>query len=334
MVMIEMTQDELDDLLREINRTTRHFPVPPEEFDPLTAHPDDLKLYGFPPEPNQSADPDLYDFWNEMVSPPLSYPKGDFDYAPALAQNIQSAGAAVSRRRHQSSRNWSGGYITPRDGRMFTDVLGSWIVPAVAAPAGSPPGAEFGSSTWIGFDGQRRYQDSTLPQIGTAQFLNLGGVPGSTTISWVQWWPGPPLTLPTLPVNPGDRMLAWLTVVSATDVILRIRRLGVVPGPFFPFLRSAPAPAEVSGATAEWVMERPARWPTDVLYELPDYTPVSFQGARALSARAPGLPYRVETLTGSRLIRMYRTAQNPHRAVTISSAQRLVPFNVNTSFVP
>ena len=74
--------------------------------------------------------------------------------------------------RRESSLNWSGAYVTPRNGRQFTEVHGRWEVPAVAVPSGTSGSPEFRSSIWIGLDGQRRYFDSSLPQIGTAQVLN------------------------------------------------------------------------------------------------------------------------------------------------------------------
>jgi peptidase A4-like protein len=342
MVTIAMSYDDLERILIDINSATDRFPPPPQGFDPLQARPGELETYGLPPMPDQATQPELFDFWHEMHSRPLSFPSVNFDYAPTVAQNAQSAAAVQARTRYQSSRNWCGAYVTPRSGRMLIEVLGSWKVPEVAVPSGAPLDAEYGCSTWIGFDGQRRYLDSTLPQIGTGQFLNLDGVPGPTTTSWIQWWPGPPLTLPSLPVSPLDTIMCWLTVVNATQVILRIKNASASSGPYLPFLWTAPqlpmlhpptpVQAQVSGATAEWVMERPAKWPTDELYELPDYGCVKLTGAIAKSATAPGQPSRVETLFGARLIRMYKVAEDPHRAVTISVAKRCGPHTVKTSY--
>jgi hypothetical protein len=339
-----MSYDDIDlyRLLRQINDDTERFEKPREGFDPLNPQPGELEAVGLPPMPDPTTEPEVYEFWKQLVAPPLSFPDVEFEYPPIVAQNIQSAGAVSTSTRYQGSLNWSGASITPRDGRQFVEILGAWKVPTVSVPPGGSAGAEYGSSTWIGFDGQRRYRDSTLPQIGTGQFLNVGGVSGPTTISWIQWWPGPPLTLTSLPVHPGNTILCWLTVVNQTQIILRIKNASTMSGPFLPFLWTAPmvplAPpppqtqALVSGATAEWVMERPAKWPTPDLFELPYYNGVEFTGALGRTAHAPGLSMRTETLFGCRLIRMYRVAENPHRAVTVSVAKRLGAHAVRTTY--
>ena len=98
-----------------------------------------------------------------------------------------------------------------------------------------------------------------------------------------------------------------------------------------------PVQAEVSGATAEWVMERPTSLVTNQLYPLPNYGQVEFRQCYALSARAPGSPGRLERLIGPKLIKMFKIEQNPHRRVTISKATRpAVPPSlsvVRTTFV-
>jgi Peptidase A4 family len=340
MVMIVVTPEDEDPnaQLERINTNTRRFEVP-EGFDPLTALPEDLAQYGLPPKPDPATQPELYAFWLEMFSRSLTFEVANFSRALPQAYYNRSAGAA-GRSRHQASLNWSGAYITPRDGRMFTQVLGSWYVPTVLPPPGAPPQAAYGSSTWIGFDGQRSYLDSTLPQIGTAQFLNLVGLPGSTTESWIQWWPLLPVTLGML-VVPGDLMMAWLIVLNSTDVFFAIMNhsrllyssfIWSAPMVSMPPQVPSPVQANVSGATAEWVMERPAIIPTPDLFDLPDYGTVVFSNCYAVSALAPGGTGRVDTLVGAKLIRMYKVEGNPDRAVTISVAERLGADRVKTSF--
>ena len=309
--MIQLPPEDPDELLERLNRETRRL-HPPPGFDPLTASQAERDQFGLPPKPDPEHEPELYEFWVELFSSPLSFEEGDFSFVGPQPHNFHRAGAAGVRSRHESSRNWSGTYITPRDGRMFTDVLGSWRVPAVAPPAGQPPGAEYRSSTWIGFDGQRSYLNSTLPQIGTGQFFNaVGFPPGQAWISWIQWWPLPPLTILSLPVAPGDRIMCWLLVLNRTDVLFIIKNH--TQGPLHMFIMTAPkvimppwilvpVQAEVSGATAEWVMERPTSLVTNQLYPLPNYGQVEFRQCYALSARAPGSPGRLERLIGPKLI--------------------------------
>lgn len=334
---------QLDWIRQTTLRLPQNLPLP-EGFNPLTADREQLSHHGFPPRPDPATQRELSDVWIELFSPPL-----EFDLLPdltaeldfALPIQFRSAGNATTPSRREGSLNWSGGYITPRDGQMFTHVVGSFEVPTVSAPPGMPEQGEYASSTWIGIDGQRSYLHSTLPQIGTAQHLNLGGTHGRTTTAWVQWWPLVPFTFRHFTVNPGDRVTCWLSVVDSTHVLAIIKNTTtggirmlvmqapmVIDPPRFP----DPIQAEVSGATAEWVTERPAHLECPELYELPDYDEVVFKHCYAVSALGPDSAGRVEKLVGPRLIRMYRVAEDPHRSVTISVAERLGEESVKTFY--
>ena len=109
--------------------------------------------------------------------------------------------------------------------------------------------------------------------------------------------------------------MASLCVLSETRVhgIIENRTTGEI----LPFTMDAPTDRssrmqlKVSGATAEWIVERPADEITGELYELPDYGTVPFTNCCALSAEMPvgGVPGpgREQTLDGARLIRMYKS---------------------------
>ena len=295
------------------------FPRPPAEFNPLTASPEDLDLYGIPPQPDPDQQPTLSRFWIKMYSRPLVF------VVPPPSEAIQP------RIRREASLNWSGAYITPRNGQQFTEVHASWEVPRVAVPAGMPGSAEYRSSIWIGLDGQRRYFESSLPQLGTAQSVNA-----PTTVpqfhTWCQWWlrDNPqtyiPVTL-SVGVAPGQLVMASLRVLNETRVhgIIENRTTGAI----LPFTMDAPTDTlsgmqlKVSGATAEWIVERPA---DAELYELPNYGTVHFTNCFALSAKmlvggVPG-PGQEQTLDGARLIRMYRITRHPSQTIVISKAER------------
>jgi hypothetical protein len=341
MAMIELPPD--DDPLSRIRADIETFDVP-DDFNPITASDEALELYGFPPRPDADASPELHAFWVAMFSPPLEYV--DIEIRLALPRELMEpgSGAIGTRTHHEGSLNWSGAYVTPRDGQMFNDVTGAWYVPAVFPPPGGSPTAMYGSSTWVGLDGQRSYFHSTLPQVGTGQFLNLPTFPpGSTTMSWFQWWPELPITIPAR-VVPGDFMMAWAHVLDPIRVLMvlvnasrrwlaalvwrapRYARPPLVPG----FIR-----ANVSGATAEWVMERPAVVPFSVLFDLPDYSPVTFRRCYAARTLVPGGPWlAVQTVENPRLIRMYRDAFNPRRTVTTSVARRVSATRVMTFYQP
>jgi hypothetical protein len=243
------------------------------------------------------------------------------------------------------SLNWSGAYITPRNGQQFTEVHATWEIPSVAAPAGMPASDEYRSSIWIGLDGQRRYFESSLPQLGTAQIVNAPD-PDTAPLfhTWCQWWlrDNPQTYVPAIlsvEVAPGQRVMASMRVLNETRVhgIIENRTTGEI----FPFTMDAPVhkssgmQVKISGATAEWVVERPAN--EGALYELPDYGTVHFTNCFALSAEmpvggGPG-PGREQTLDGARLIRMYKIESNPSRTVMISKARRLDGNQFETWYV-
>jgi hypothetical protein len=250
---------------------------------------------------------------------------------------------------HATSSNWSGAYIMPKRGPMFTEVHGSWCVPT-AAPPDRPADGEYRCSTWIGLDGQRRYLDSSLPQIGTTQIVTVrdGYASSPTARAWWQWWVRdvdnpPPIDL-KLPVKPGDCMMCSLIVVNRTTVrfFIKNQSTGKFVAPFDEPAPIAGKPAvqvtepavqvQVSGATAEWIVERPNVWHEDKLYQWPKYGTVSFKNCLAVSAPAPGSAGRSETLAGARLINMFEVRENPHRIADISVAKRISDREVETSY--
>ena len=318
--MTQQSGDRNYGLQGEVNEWVHFFPQPPEGFNPLTARPEDLARYGIPPKPDPDQHPVLTRFWTKMYSLPLV-----FVAPPSLEVSLPP----IPR---EASLNWSGAYITPRNGQQFTEVHATWEIPLVAAPAGMSGSAEYRSSIWIGLDGQRRYFESSLPQLGTAQFVNAPAPPFHT---WCQWWlrDNPQTYDPQLlsvGVAPGQRVMASLRVVNETQVhgIIENRTTGAI----LPFIMDAPTDGssgmqlKVSGATAEWIVERPAgdENPAE-LYELPNYGTVHFTNCFALSAKmlvggVPG-PGQEQTLDGARLIRMYKSERNPSRTVIISKAE-------------
>jgi hypothetical protein len=333
MVMTAQKENDRRALVEEeISKRIRFFDPPPGDFNPLTAEPEELEKYGIPPRPNARKFPALARFWTEMFSPPLKFVEAKFLFTadPVLISYRLLMTASDQR---ESSSNWSGAYVTPRNGRQFTGVHGRWEVPAVSVPAGTSGTPEFRSSIWIGLDGQRRYFDSSLPQIGTSQCLNSPTDP--PFFVWWQWWarnnPGTfnPAHIP-LTILPGQRMMASLIVLSETQVqfLFENRTTGEIVQPF---VMAAPMDSsgmqfKVSGATAEWIVERPTNANTYEPYELPDYHEVHFSDCFATSAvmppaQLPG-PGLEETLDGARLINMYKVKRNPSRTVTISRTGR------------
>jgi hypothetical protein len=327
--------------LIDINRNTKRFPQVPESFDVENAARSDLYTYGLPPRPDRNDYPDLYNFWLELVEPPLQRVDVQFELYPQ-DDNALRTGGFRSNSRQQSSRNWSGVSMTPRDGRMFTEVAGAWHVPTVSAPADG----HYRSSTWIGLDGQRSYLDATLPQIGTAQRVTLtGSLSVLETRAWVQWYPEiSELFIPNMGFSPGHRAAAYVTVLPPATpggpqrVFMFLTNLSIqnqfgfhpyaafewnVPPTAWPDPATSPLlQPEVAGGTVEWVMERPTREGTDELRNFPDYNQVVFEPCFGLTAHRPGEIGRLEEFTGPSLMRMSTDGRIPNQAVVVSRTER------------
>jgi hypothetical protein len=306
--------------------------VPPGEFDPLAASQEDLQNLGFPLRPDPRLRPAAYAFWRKMFARPMEF--DPFNFEPGQTAKTERRAFFGQLPRRQTSLNWSGAYITPRDGTIFLELWGQFQVPTPNVPKDGDAAAKYRCSTWIGFDGQRRYHESTLPQIGTSQNIDpVAGVPTRSFSAWWQWWsldiPGAPLPLAAPEIHPGDLIMCFMQV--AND------RMGVsfaianaTTGRVVQFFQNSPLdlygnPYTVSGATAEWVTERSSDPPILTPLELPDYGTVNFHdcGASAINIDTGATVER--TLSAAKLIDMevVREDKGPERTVKISIAKPL-----------
>jgi hypothetical protein len=302
-------------------------PQPPAGFDPLSATAVELEHFGLPRRPDPDRYEAAYGVWQRMMSQPLeivpaTFPvlTEKFDYrisAQALALKIAASYQL------ETSANWSGGYITANHTGPFWMMFGSWTIPTPNQPAGAPAG-DYRCATWVGLDGLRRYSDS-LPQLGTTQRVVVGGGGTTRTVeAWWQWWIRganyPPVPFPApFTVQIGDPIMCGLAMVSPTRVRVFIRN--DTNGLFARYDVDAPpaatllgAIAELRGAHAEWIAERPMQLGSTLLYPLADYGSVDFGDCLTI------VPAQVRDLRGARFIRMREIRQAPLRSTIISSA--------------
>lgn len=233
--------------------------------------------------------------------------------ADALAFGIK---VRLLASRTQNSRNWSGAWILPRNGRRFVAVWGAWTVPEVQQqPDGDakPPVANgldaARCSHWIGIGGHRRHSKS-LPQVGT--MAAVGGDGTARYYAWYQWWEPTgsygPLRITNLELNAGDRVIAAVTVKGHDKVRLHIsngstRELRSIEWQ----ANAGVAPVDVDGKSAEWVVEQPSWLDLDKkahLFPLPRFDSLRFDGCHAEAAPAIGAVAEARDLTGARLVRM------------------------------
>jgi hypothetical protein len=322
-------QQDLDALLEQIVARTTLFPLPPENFNPLTASKEELEHFGLPLEPDADRQPSLHEFWRRMYKPPLQFVPIQFAFKNiARLTTINHRQQALGlRTRRQTSSNWSGAYIKPRDGQVFTEIWGQWQVPTPSVPPTEVgEGHYYRCSTWIGLDGQRRYYQSSLPQIGTEQ--SIDDASGTSEFSaWWQWWVRdqyfPPVDM-GLSIHAGDLIMCNLRVVppGRNKVRFQLRNESTMSQAIeYADAPTLPIPLQVSGATAEWITERPAIFPTPILYEFPHYNTVLFSDCVAVTTPLSGGPGVERRLEGCRLINMWEARVLPQRTAKISVAR-------------
>jgi hypothetical protein len=330
------------DYFDEIARRAHPYPLPPADFDPLSATDAQLEQYGLPVRPDPESEPELFQYWSWLLGEPFNMITPEFPTrggsAPPAPANQAGRSGRRSVRGRENSRNWSGLYIVPQRPNKFVQVIGSWHVPQPSVPPVLPEGAvpnddEYQSSTWIGIDGHRNYPNSSMPQIGTGQIIRVaGGIKKVSTSAWWDWWSKDdqfppqnrknlPATITNFPVAVGDEISAGVTVQSADEVRFYIKNQ--TTGLFTTFLVVAPGPILPLGSTAEWIMERPTVIGQRRMYPMPDYTDVVFRHCFARSASTIGGTLTTQRLDNARAIRMFETFPNPHRTSFVSMPKKM-----------
>ena len=272
----------------------------------------------------------------------------------SLDQGVEEAPGTVGARRGGHSPNWSGTSIAATDALMFTQVVGSWKEPKIARVGDSTH--ESRSSVWIGLNGQRAFDASALPQIGTTQLIEANAAAAKHYV-WFEWWANTKKTDENIPrrvlpiyinriFQPGHEVLCCIELVPRNPAIIpgnppeslpTVARMCIKNEtthefimPFYvypPMLRGAGV--DVSGSTAEWVVERPDSL-ANPDFTLPkfidsngDRTPVTFADCVAALAADPGSPILAEaTLNVSRRVSMIRRRPNQGLVEVIARTPR------------
>ncbi|TGD96727.1 G1 family glutamic endopeptidase [Methylobacterium nonmethylotrophicum] len=296
----------------------RLHPLPPADLDLARTDARTLARYGLP-VPRPGDGPAASAFRRAILEPPPDRPLRLVPALPraSVAPRLRAfTHAAVPVRR---SANWAGGTLTAGHGRSFVGVMARWRVPAVTG--GGPPAR---ASTWIGLDGQGFYRNASLPQIGTLQTWDGQRARYET---WVQWWARGEANAPLplgLAVAPGDAVSAIVTLLDPATVRFNLKN--ETTGTLLqPFDVAAPGGRHVSGASAEWILERPSPPGADGWhpYPLAALAPFPFTACLAQS-RAPGETALTEhDLARASLVRMIALGTRPARARTIAYPARV-----------
>ena len=141
------------------------------------------------------------------------------------------------------SENWSGYAVT---GSSFTNVTGSWTVPAVncAITPGTRSTPAY-SSFWVGIDG---YSSKTVEQIGTDSDCD-GSTP--TYYAWYEFYPANSVEIASLEISPGNEMSAQVSY-SGSEFTVTIAN--VTTGRSYSKTGSV---RKADRSSAEWIAEAP-----------------------------------------------------------------------------
>jgi hypothetical protein len=347
-------------LIKDIEARFHGFQAPGTTIDPTMSTPDELRRFGLPPKPHSSAAPLLQKVWGQVFGRALR-PQA-FMVEPNLIRATRFrlfekavATASFAGMNCEASSNWSGAYISANQDKRFLQVWGTWTVPAnlqLPPPAfQGPANIPYFCANWIGLDGQRRYLDSSLPQMGTVSILQPDGT--TTAESWAQWWARDSANTAPVPLGlavvPGDIVACVLTAWSPTSVRGVMVNLSASPPTAVPVVMDAPlvtlsngssVQPEIAGATAEWIVERPKVPPQPSQppsrYNFPDYGQSGFDFCLAVEGDSVDI-FSLFTgisrdLTGARRIRMFDVLGNPVRTQYISMASKLDNLTLQTNY--
>jgi hypothetical protein len=333
------------------------FEVPGEAFDPSVAPRELLRAYGLPPRPDAKTQPLLRRVWNKGFGRPIALRSFMFETALVRASiyrpsSRQADRASPEETRFEKSSNWSGAYITANRYRKFMQVWGHWRIPSnlhvPPTPFAGEPGISYMCSNWIGLDGQRRYLDSSLPQIGTASTLLADGT--TTAEAWTQWWARGDADTAPLPIGlkvaPGDEVLCVLTALDPQTVVFVMVNLSAVPvpegmavlgiSPSVTLSDNSVVHPDIAGATAEWIVERPRVLGQSTQYNFPDYRHTEFSSCVAIEADSVDISSLVrgvpQELRGERFIRMFDVLANPSRTAYISMPRKLNDTSIGVKY--
>jgi hypothetical protein len=347
--------DGVEKILGDLRKRFRGFPIPPKGvLDVAKASPALLAEFGVPPKPDRFRQPVQYRLWSTAFGRTLQFVKFaiEDEVIPDYRPFFRREGPSLTR--FETSRNWSGASLDANADKTFVQIWGQWTVPTPQPPAGAslPPMGEeidYQCACWIGLDGQRLYRNSSLPQIGTLQAVTVepDGTQSFHTEAWTQWWDrgdttSVPLRIKHFPVDHGDVISCVLTVLTPHSALLNIVNQSAKPFPRFAAILaiapdvtlpgSATLQLSISGATAEWIMERPAIPGTDTLRPFPDYGGTDFVGCFAFEAFTGGVSPVAQFLVSPRFIRMYEVRGFPQRTAYISMPNRIDDASFNVAY--
>ena len=204
---------------------------------------------------------------------------------PGLGHNpavVEQSTATIDK----NSPSWAGFAGT---GATFSDVVGSWVQPAVTCPTNQQQDAAF----WVGIDG---YQSNTVEQTGTDSDCNKGNKKhpgGAHYYAWWQMYPGSSNVI-AHPVGPLDSMTAEVSTNGSTFTLtLTDNTQGWTNS------TTQTPTTTAAAASAEWIVEAPTI--KGKPSKLANFGSVSFSGLSVTSNPSSFTPVQFTMTKGKKV---------------------------------
>lgn len=234
-----------------IDGVVNKFPVPPQDFNPLTASNEQLSTYGFPMRPT-TRDAEAYSNWLELVADYDSTPVPQIEVMDGpISRPMEQVGDISTRAVSSYSSNWSGymSNLGTSSSNCYTQVQGDYIQPTIASISGASNANVVGY--WVGLGGSN--QNRPLVQAGTATTGK------SDYWAWYEYLSpkhlNPAIRITSLAIHPGDRIHVYISFQKANDKFNYYIANNTTG-------KSASGIVEIDGdeyfdgSTAEWITER------------------------------------------------------------------------------
>lgn len=233
-----------------IDGVVNKFPVPPDDFDPLTATDEQLSVYGFPTRP-VTRDVEAYSSWLALVE--------DYDSTPIPVIEVMDrpvSGAMVTDSNSAAragsiySSNWSGyeSNLGTSSSSHYTQVQVDYTQPTISSISGTSNSNVIGY--WVGLGG---HNTGSLVQAGTA-------TTGSNDYwAWYEYLSAsnlnPAIRITSLEINPGDSIHVYISFQRANDKF-NYYIANNTTGKSASGIVEIDADEYFDGSTAEWIIER------------------------------------------------------------------------------
>lgn len=227
----------------------------PEGFDPLIASDQELRMYGFPPRPDEFAAPKAFGAWKKAVL------ASKVKVNPVLQMTNIFHGPVRNTKTPSNSTgtsyNWSGSVdfsgASSYGSSSFYYLYAEYVVPIAEQAYGACTGSWDYSSAWIGIDGDG---SGDVLQAGTESDAYCSGSTKSSYYSaWYEWYPYGSVRI-GFPVAPGDDLFVEVWNTSSTQGYMYM--VNYQTNQYTEIGFTAPSGTHLVGNSAEWVVERPS----------------------------------------------------------------------------